>query len=124
MRSLPRSLTLSSGWSVLLILASVLLAASCGHGDGDLDGTIGAACASDGDCDVRCYTGGDFPGGFCSRPCQSDRDCTVDAYCTSNSGGVCMFACPPVDCGRLGQDWVCRERSHISGGNVFVCIGD
>src|SRR5262245_679824 len=99
------------------LMLCVLVAAACGgHGQGGIDNVIGAACTSDRECVERCYGGGDFPGGFCSHPCRADTDCPGDTYCMANSGGVCMFACPQFDCGRLGVGWVCRERMRAAGG--------
>lgn len=109
-----------------LVIASMLFVTACGgHDDGDIDEVVGAACASDRDCESRCYLdNNDFPGGFCSLSCQTDNDCPIDTYCMSQSGGVCLFACPPFECDRLGPSWTCREKSRKSGGSVSVCIGD
>ena len=107
------------------VLLCVLCVAACGgHDAGDIDDVIGATCATDRDCEARCYLGGDFPGGFCSLPCESDNDCPPDTYCMSESGGVCMFACPAFDCGRLGEGWECRGESRKNGGSIDVCSGD
>jgi hypothetical protein len=99
------------------------LVACGGHDEGSIDDVIGSSCTSDRDCDTRCYLGGDFPGGFCSVPCQTDLDCPADAYCIAESDGVCMFACPAFDCFRLGPGWACRDKDHQSGGTVNVCSG-
>jgi hypothetical protein len=108
----------------LVILCALFVTACGGHGEGEIDDVVGAACGSDRDCEARCYIGGDFPGGFCSLPCASDNDCPTDTYCMSESGGVCMFACPAFDCTRLGPGWECRDRSRQNGGSVNVCSGD
>jgi serine protease len=102
----------------------LLLFVACGHDAGGIDDTIGSTCASDRDCDSHCYLGGDFPSGFCSQSCVTDNDCPSDALCVSESGGVCMFACPPFDCSRLGPGWTCRDKDHAGGGTVNVCSGD
>lgn len=110
-----------------LVIASIFFAvAACGgHGEGDIDEVVGAACATDRDCDSRCYLDNkDFPGGFCSLSCQTDKDCPIDTYCMSTAGGVCLYACPPFDCNRLGPAWTCRDKSRETGGTVSVCIGD
>jgi len=108
----------------LVVGLCVALAAACGgHHEGGIDKTIGAACGSDRDCDDRCYTGGDFPGGYCSVSCESDADCPVDTFCMSESDGVCLFACPGFECARLGPGWECRERSRRGGGTTTVCSG-
>lgn len=107
-----------------LIVVCVLAAAACGHGDGDIDQTVGDSCVDDRDCEDRCFLGGDFPGGFCSLACETDNDCPGDTFCMSESGGVCMYACPPFDCSRLGNDWECRSKSRKNGGDVNVCAGN
>lgn len=106
-----------------VILCALALAA-CGHGEGDIDEVVGDACTSDRQCEQRCFLGGDFPGGFCSLTCDSDNDCPSDTFCMSESGGVCMFACPGFDCSRLGAGWACREESRKNGGSITVCSGD
>ena len=106
-----------------VILCVWLVAACGGHDEGEIDDVIGAACASDRDCASRCYSGGDFPQGFCSLSCASDNDCPGDTYCMSEDGGVCMYACPAFDCHRLGAGWACRERDRQNGGKIDVCSG-
>ena len=108
------------------VFASLLVLAACGgHGEGDIDETIGAPCTSDRECDARCYLdNGDYPGGFCSMSCQSDNDCPADTYCIQKDGGVCLFSCPAFDCGRLGNNWGCHEKDRVSGGKTTVCIGN
>jgi len=106
------------------LILCALFTAACGHGTGSIDKTEGAACLSDRDCDHLCYQGGHFPGGFCSVPCRTDLDCPDDSLCMSDSGGVCMFVCPPFDCARLGPGWSCRERDQLGGGHADVCSGD
>ena len=58
-----------------VIVGALFLAACGGHDEGDIDDVIGAACSTDRDCDSRCFSGGHFPGGFCSLSCASDNDC-------------------------------------------------
>lgn len=109
--------------SLLLLVGTV---SGCGgHGEGDIDEVIGASCASDRDCDARCYLDpGDFPGGICSLPCRSDNDCPSDTFCMKKADGVCLFACPAFDCSRLGAGWKCRDKERENGGMISVCIGD
>src|SRR5512143_2275858 len=99
-----------------LALSGLLLFAACGgHDVGGIDDVIGAGCSSDRDCDTRCYIDNDFPGGFCSVPCQSDNDCPSDTYCMSTNGGMCLFSCGTnggFDCSRLGPGWTCRDRDR------------
>ena len=105
------------------VILCALFVTACGHGDGDIDETIGASCADDRDCDSSCYQGGDFPGGFCSLACNSDNDCPDDTYCMDEQGGVCMFACPAFDCDRLGPGWKCENKGRLNGGDTTVCRG-
>lgn len=59
----------------------------------------------------RCLTGGNFPGGLCTR-----------AY----SSGVCMRNCATnVDCASLGTQYECNAESleGSSGGQQRVCRG-
>jgi serine protease len=103
-----------------LVLAFAL-AACTSHGA--IDEVIGAGCTKDTDCANRCYTGPGFPGGFCSESCTSDADCPGDAVCATENGGVCLFACPPFDCGRLGGGWHCADKDRAGGGKASVCTG-
>jgi len=108
------------------VLTSLFLLAACGgHDEGSIDDVVGSPCASDRDCDSRCYIDpNDYPGGFCSMSCQSDDDCPADTFCIEKDGGVCLFACPAFECARLGNGWECKDKGRISGGSITVCIGD
>jgi hypothetical protein len=108
----------------LSFILCALFVVGCGHDEGGIDDIVGKACSSDRDCDSNCYLGGDFPGGFCSVPCDNDNDCPSDTYCMAESGGVCMFACPAFDCARLGPGWGCKEKDRLGGGKADVCSGD
>lgn len=108
-------------------LALVVAVAACsGHGNGTIDRTLGIACTSNDMCDHTCFTDPrDFPGGICSNGCASDADCPADAVCAGVSGGVCLYECPPFDCGRLGGGWGCHSvDAQGGGGKVNVCIGN
>jgi hypothetical protein len=109
-----------------LALLAVALAACSGHSSGSTDPTLGAACVNNGNCAHSCYTGGDFPGGFCSFPCRSDGECTQDALCVQTQGidGVCMFACAAFNCSRLGPNWGCHDVQDVAGDTVQVCRGN
>ncbi len=105
----------------------IAVLAACGHNNGSIDTTIGAACTSNSHCDHTCYMGGDFPGGFCSEPCTSNAQCSSDAVCADNGPGpegVCVFACPPFDCTRLGANWGCHSVDAFGGGKVDACVGN
>jgi len=105
-----------------LLLA--LIVGCAGHSSGSVDDVIGAGCAVDRDCANRCYTGPEFPGGFCSRSCTADADCPGDAVCATQAGGVCLFACPPMDCNALGAHWHCSDQDVVGGGKAAVCNGN
>ena len=107
-----------------VILCAFVIGACGGHDNGGIDDVIGAACVSDRDCDSNCYTGGHFPGGFCSTPCNTDNDCPEDTYCMADAEGVCMFICPQFDCTRLGAGWGCHDEPRLNGSHVNVCIGN
>ena len=102
----------------------LLVLAACGRSSGDIDSYIGATCTTNSQCADRCYTGGNFPMGFCSIPCNSDRDCPSDTVCADEAGGLCMFLCADVDCRRLGPNWSCRDKDNVGGGKDAVCAGN
>jgi hypothetical protein len=105
--------------------AILVLLVACGHDTGTIDRTIGAACTDNSQCDHTCFMDPhDFPGGFCSIGCASDNDCPLDSYCANVAGGVCLFSCASVDCGRLGAQWGCHNVDHVGGGKTMVCIGN
>ena len=106
-----------------VLLLAFVLAACASHGGGTIDDVIGATCTNDSDCAHRCYTGPGFPGGFCSESCTTDADCPADALCATENGGVCLYACPPMDCGRLGGGWHCADKDVAGGGKANVCTG-
>ena len=109
----------------LVLLFALVLTACGGHGTGNIDDTVGAACTGDRQCADRCFLDGNdkFPGGFCSLTCVTDRDCPNDTYCVTAAGGVCLFACPAFNCSRLGAGYVCEVHDDTSGAKVSVCIG-
>jgi hypothetical protein len=87
----------------------------------DVSRTMGARCDSDRECDDRCLSGDDFPGGFCSTGCRSDDDCPANARCASGEGSVCLIACSKdSECEFLGSNWRCRSAGSSSG---RVCRG-
>jgi hypothetical protein len=106
----------------LLVLAFAL-AACAGHGSGSIDEVVGAGCHQDTDCAHRCYTGPGYPGGFCSQSCSTDADCPDGTVCAAQSGGVCLFTCPPMECARLGGGWQCNQHDLAGGGKENVCAG-
>jgi hypothetical protein len=75
---------------------------------------LGASCASNADCDLRCLPDPGWPGGFCTRDCERTTDCPVGAECVDTpEGTVCLFLCfDDDDCKFLDaparMDWKCR----------------
>jgi hypothetical protein len=108
-----------------LITAVVLCLAGCGI-DSEVSRSIGARCVSSDDCDDRCLTGPEFPGGFCSLSCDDDADCPGSSICVEREGGVCLYLCEVVaDCEFLGDGWECvGDAARPGGEDVLVCRAD
>lgn len=108
----------------LVILVALALGA-CGSAS-EVSREVGARCDMQSECDERCLSGVDYPGGFCSVACDDDDDCPGGASCVDLEGGVCLFTCVElVDCEFLGTGWQCRdEQGHPGGEDVKVCRGD
>ncbi len=105
------------------VLVGLLIVAACGGGE-SVSRVIGARCDLSSECDDRCLTGGDYPGGFCSETCDSTAACPDTAVCVSDQGGVCLFTCiADVDCAFLGVGWTCKEGDAHPSGKVMVCRG-
>jgi hypothetical protein len=86
--------------------------------------SIGARCDVSSECDERCLTGGDFPGGFCSISCDNNTGCPNGTVCMNDQGGACMFTCAAdPDCAFLGAGWTCKEVDAKPTGKVMVCRG-
>jgi hypothetical protein len=107
-------------------LAITMALAACGS-DGSSDQDFRTGCTVDGQCATgRCLTGGNFPGGLCTRACSSSAGCPSGWSCISNSSGVCMRNCATnVDCASLGTQYECNAESleGSSGGQQRVCRG-
>ncbi len=95
----------------------------CGGDDdvGNNGGLVGGSCRDSGDCEFRCQTGDDYPGGTCTVACNLDDDCPEGSYCINKEGGICLLGCQvPGDC-RGGYNCEGQEnRTH--GGDSLVCI--
>jgi hypothetical protein len=90
-------------------------------------GGLGAACASDSDCNnAYCFTGNNFLGtnadtfgGFCARPCSSDGECGA-GLCNAGYDGN-QYCYPPCDapshcrdnylCSTIERRGVCEPAS-------------
>jgi hypothetical protein len=106
---------------LVAVYGLLMLGGGCGN-DG-IDEHIGAPCVDNHDCTDRCYTSPRYPGGFCSHTCDSDLDCPVNTHCISGDMGVCLFACPPLDCADLGPGWSCQQQPLEGMGTAAVCVG-
>lgn len=95
------------------------------------ESTVGAACASDGDCSTgtlapRCFTGAGldsvWPGGYCTaNACHSDGACGPDAVCVVGAdANACSASCDPAH-GRADcrDGYTCWPR-----GDAGVCAPD
>lgn len=108
---------------VMIALALAALAFGCGTGE-PVSRTIGARCDVSTQCDERCLTGGEFPGGFCSISCDNNLGCPADTACADDQGGVCLFLCSgDPDCTFLGAGWKCETVGDKPMGTVQVCRG-
>lgn len=89
--------------------------------------TLGARCESKSDCDDRCLSGPDYPGGMCTLTCEDDGDCPGSARCIDEEGGVCLYDCEiDPDCEFLGVGWECKQRKlrEDDQREALVCRGD
>jgi hypothetical protein len=104
-------------------LALVLALGSC-RVSSDVSRELGARCDGHDECNERCLSSAEFPGGFCSLACDSDDDCPGDAACVDIDQGVCLYACADSsECEFLGAGWQCEQESAHPEGEVMVCIG-
>ena len=88
---------------------------------------VGARCDDNSECDERCQSGSDYPGGFCTVSCDSDGDCPSGSRCVARDSGICLFGCRIEDeapCSFLGVGWECESEDAIGDGEVTVCTGD
>lgn len=109
------SLKQGSKWTLAMVLLLVAFAFGCGD-------DIGAECSQHADCDERCVTGGDFPGGMCTLSCDGDPDCPSGTSCVAEEDGICLLQCEADrDC---PGGYECDDvRRRGSGGEAQVCIG-
>lgn len=115
--------TFSETLIAFVVVVGVVVVVGCGDDVGNDGEFIGGACTTNADCDVRCETGPDFPGGTCTVACNTDEDCPDGTHCIDDEGGICLLACDlPQDC-RGGYQ--CKgEENHGHGGDSLVCSGD
>ncbi len=103
---------------VVVFALGLMMQAGCGG-----ERTVGGACDSDADCNERCLTGSDFPGGMCTVACRDDVDCPGGTDCIDKKGGVCLPVCDEHrDC--FGGYRCKSEDRRGAGGKSRVCIGD
>lgn len=111
-----------SAFFILFFCALALGAWACGDGEFE---RFGAECDVDEHCadGSICLRGGDYPGGFCSFPCDHSSQCPVEAACVDKRGGVCLFQCQKDR--HCPYDYECKKKSFKgSAGKVRVCMGD
>ena len=111
--------------AILIVIAAT--GALCACGSSDVSRAVGARCDSDSECDERCQSGDDYPGGFCTVSCDRDDDCPSGSQCIARDSGICMLGCrieAEDGCGFLGVGWRCESVAAVSEGEVTVCIGD
>ena len=107
----------------VMIAIAIAGAAACGSSE-PVSRTVGARCDLSSECDERCLTGADFPGGFCSITCDSSLACPDGTACASDQGGVCLFTCATdANCTFLGAGWTCKSLGGQPSGQVMVCRG-
>jgi len=111
--------------SLRLIFMAGLFLAACAPAS-DVSRSVGARCDGTDDCDQRCLSGADYPGGFCTLDCDDDTDCPDDTVCVVDEGNVCLFPCAEnPDCQFLGAGWQCLDRPPANGGDpIRVCLGN
>jgi hypothetical protein len=108
--------------SAIIAIVGALLAA-CQHSD--VSREVGARCDTAAECDERCLASTDYPGGFCTIPCNNRGECPGDTTCADREGGVCLFECSlDPECAFLGAGWRCTSADLRGGGiKVMVCRG-
>lgn len=98
----------------------------CACDSSDVSRAFGARCDDRSECDERCLTGANFPGGLCSLSCERTAECSADTACVDREGGVCLARCKVAeDCSFLGTGWDCMETAPRQSGEtiVKVCVG-
>jgi hypothetical protein len=104
-----------------IALGVMFILAACDTDDVGNDGTlVGGPCVTAAECQFRCETGGNYPQGTCTAPCNTDSDCPDGTHCINEEGGICLLACDvPADC-RGGYNCMGRENRG-TGGDSLVC---
>jgi len=108
-----------------LLVGTLLCLVLAGCRDSAEDDVVGARCTQATDCRFMCeMPSNQFPDGFCTVHCTDDTQCPHGTVCMTPAGGVCLFPCGnDVDCGFLGEGWLCQDKDRASGGHRLVCIG-
>ena len=102
------------------------LVAVVGCSSYDVSRTIGARCSLDVQCDERCLSTGEWPGGFCTTSCDTNANCAEGSTCIAEQGGVCVLPCAiDADCHFLGATYACKSvDAQVGGSKVMVCRGN
>jgi hypothetical protein len=104
----------------LICILAIAALAACNDHVGNGGSLVGGPCISSNDCRFVCETGGDFPQGLCTLPCNIDDDCPDGTYCIDTEEGICMLGCDvPADC-RGGYNCLGR-KNRGTGGDSLVC---
>lgn len=102
----------------------MIVALLVGCQSSDVSRTLGARCDSNSDCDQKCLTGGNWPGGLCTVVCDMNNLCPSGAACIAESGGVCAYSCAmDRDCVFLGAGYTCQLVDSLGGTKVSACRG-
>lgn len=84
---------------------------------------VGGECNDDEDCEERCLTGDDWPGGMCTLNCDDDTDCPDYSYCIEEERGVCLMDCYEDDDCPSGYKCDDEDREGHKG-KIYVCVED
>lgn len=103
-----------------MAIAIAMVLAGCESSDVSRD--VGARCTANAQCNAECLE--EFPGGFCSVPCDTDADCPDRTLCIATDGGVCVFGCgSDPDCTFLGSGYRCQlTDSKGAGTKDMACV--
>jgi len=107
-----------------LVFIGLLLSCGGKPAVGPQGHSVGAACATDRDCEKRCVFEDDFGGasGYCTLGCATDQECPAGTACITTQGGICAVTCNTnADCAGFGRAFVCKSKTRQSGGPVNVC---
>lgn len=105
-----------------LLFTGALFSQACNDSAED---AIGAPCDHDGHCPPggTCLTGGKYPGGTCTIPCNTHDQCPPHTACIDQKGGICLPGCQHKSECRPGYSCD-NQKNRSGGGKTNVCIND